>query len=133
MRMGEARDLGRMVAERLRNHAPSDAFRLLAPELMRRIPFRALDEIGLAIGVVDDRALTPFLDHIAASQGEGGWIVKGVGWGTKTMGRYYPQETADRRYEQVAKPQRKPLLSTTLAYMPPSHREEIFLRCGLGA
>ncbi len=58
--------------------------------------------------------------------------VKGVGWRSKTMGRYYPQETADWLCAQAARPDRKLLLSKALTYLTPPDREEIIRRCGRG-
>jgi hypothetical protein len=56
--------------------------------------------------------------------------LKGIGWGLKTMGKYFPQQTADWLSGQVARPHRRPLLSKAITYLSASQKEEITGRCG---
>jgi 3-methyladenine DNA glycosylase AlkD len=52
--------------------------------------------------------------------------VKGIGWGLKTLGRYYPELTADWLRHQVAnRPYRAMMLRKALTYLPPEQRASI--------
>ncbi len=53
--------------------------------------------------------------------------VKGVGWGLKTLGRYYPDRMADWLREQVAqrRPYRALMLRKALTYLPAAQRARV--------
>ncbi|MGD2105828.1 MAG: DNA alkylation repair protein [Anaerolineae bacterium] len=78
MRAEEARDLGRRLAECVRTSGPEDAYALLGPVLARRTPFAKLGLIGKAVGREPLDLVNAFLDRIAATGAEGGWVVIGA-------------------------------------------------------
>ncbi len=51
--------------------------------------------------------------------------VKGIGWGLKTLGRYYPDLAADWLAGQVARPHRALMLRKAITYLPPEIRQGI--------
>jgi 3-methyladenine DNA glycosylase AlkD len=52
--------------------------------------------------------------------------IKGIGWGLKTLGKYYPDLTAEWLRRQVARrPYRALMLRKALTYLPPEQRASI--------
>ena len=53
--------------------------------------------------------------------------VKGIGWGLKTLGRYYPQVVADWLMHQIAecRPHRALMLRKALTYLPATQRNRV--------
>jgi len=54
--------------------------------------------------------------------------VKGIGWGLKTLGRYYPDPVTDWLVELVGRSQRYPcalLLRKAMTYLPESSKAKI--------
>jgi hypothetical protein len=51
--------------------------------------------------------------------------VKGVGWGLKTLGRYYPDLVANWLPLQIRRPHRALMLRKALTYLPASQRERV--------
>jgi len=54
--------------------------------------------------------------------------LKGIGWGLKTLGRYYPDLVTDWLEQQVVELRRRPralMLRKALTYLPPDHRTRI--------
>ena len=55
--------------------------------------------------------------------------IKGVGWGLKTLGRYYPTQTADWLHQQLFENKRKPralMLRKALTYLPEAEKAILF-------
>jgi 3-methyladenine DNA glycosylase AlkD len=52
-------------------------------------------------------------------------VVKGIGWGLKTLGRYYPDLVVDFLKSQNGKKPSKLLLRKATTYLPPDKKEEI--------
>lgn len=77
----EADELGRRVAALVRGDTPDQAYTLLAPVLVERMPFRLLDRIGRTVGVGPLAQVNAFLDCIVAGRTEGGWVVIGSALG----------------------------------------------------
>lgn len=48
--------------------------------------------------------------------------IKGVGWGLKTLGRYYPDLAADWLIQQAARPHRALMMRKAITYLPPESR-----------
>jgi 3-methyladenine DNA glycosylase AlkD len=51
--------------------------------------------------------------------------VKGVGWGLKTLGRFYPEITTDWLVEQAGRPYRSLMLRKAVTYLPAGHRQRV--------
>ncbi len=54
--------------------------------------------------------------------------VKGIGWGLKTLGQYYPQPVADFLVHQLAEQKRQPrtlMVRKALAYLPEAQRRRL--------
>ncbi len=77
MKAEEARELGERVAWLVRDGEIEQAYRVLAPILAGRTPFRVLEMIGAPLGASSLETITPFLDHTAVEATEGGWVVIG--------------------------------------------------------
>ncbi|MCJ7533165.1 MAG: DNA alkylation repair protein [Anaerolineales bacterium] len=75
MKAQEAGELGRQIAILVQANQPVKAYAQLAPTLAERTPFRMLDRIGAAVGAGPVEAVNPFLERIAATRTEGGWVV----------------------------------------------------------
>ncbi|MBE9507679.1 MAG: DNA alkylation repair protein [Chloroflexi bacterium] len=75
MKAQEARELGGRVAAFVQAGQIDQAYRLLAPVLAERTPFRLLDLIGEAVGAESLEEAGAFLNRIAAEKTEGGWVV----------------------------------------------------------
>jgi len=75
MKAQEAVELGKQISTLVQANQPGKAYAFLAPILAERTPFRMLDRIGAAIGVGSLEAVNPFLEHVAATKTEGGWVV----------------------------------------------------------
>ena len=75
MKGQEAVELGKQISTLVQANQPGKAYALLAPILAERIPFRMLDRIGATIGAGSLGAVNPFLEHVAATKTEGGWVV----------------------------------------------------------
>jgi len=52
-------------------------------------------------------------------------VIKGVGWGLKTVGRYYPDLAAGGLLQQVSRPHRALMLRKALTYLPADQRKRI--------
>lgn len=71
---------------------------------------------------------TDLLDFVEPLFGE--WqmdAAKGIGWGLKTLGRYYPVLTADWLISQVSRRHRSVVLRKAIAYLPPEERTRVLL------
>ena len=86
MRKREAVELGSAVRAYVEQGLEDEAFGLLAPVLSRRIPFPHLEHIGRAMALDDLEEMAPFLDRIAASRSEGGWVIIAA-----ALQRYLPE------------------------------------------
>ena len=57
--------------------------------------------------------------------------IKGIGWGLKTLGRYYPTQTSDWLSEQLFDKKRKPsalMLRKALTYLPETEKASFIAR-----
>lgn len=70
-----ARKLAVDIASLLNNEQAGRAYNAVAPVLQERTPFRRIGEIGKPLGTLPPYKLQPFLDRIAASKAEGGWVL----------------------------------------------------------
>lgn len=52
-------------------------------------------------------------------------VVKGVGWGLKTLGRYYPEPVCDWLVQQSARPHRALMLQKATTYFPAELRRRV--------
>ena len=86
MRKHEAVELGAAIRAYLEQGLEDEAFGLLAPVLSRRIPFPRLEHIGRAMALDDLEEMAPFLDRIAASRWEEGWVIIAA-----ALQRYLPE------------------------------------------
>jgi hypothetical protein len=236
MKIQDARELGDQLARLISFQRYEEACDLLSPLLAERTPFRLLDAIGGRLGNEPLDAVNVFLDHVAAQQTMGGWVViastlrqqltrdlpgtferscrfviaadvwyatdtfgervpgpalvshfepsldllalwredpncwirrvvgvsvhywakqskgkvsllpqarasldllnplfeercteaiKGIGWGLKTMGRYYPELVADWLVQQAGRPHRALILSKATTYLTPDLRQRV--------
>ena len=75
MRKREAVELGNWVRSLLDLGDAERAFSLLQPLLQRRVPFPRLEEVGRAMALPELEMMDPFLERIAASRAEGGWVI----------------------------------------------------------
>lgn len=75
MNAKEADRLAMDISAALESDRQDIAHSLLEPTLSERTPFRYLDRIGAGLGTVQIGPLYTYLDHIAADQTEGGWVV----------------------------------------------------------
>ena len=66
MNAKESDELGARVAAIVEDGRPGEAYALLDPVLSERTPFRYLDRIGRAVGVVSIPKVTALLEWIAA-------------------------------------------------------------------
>ena len=91
MKAKEAADLGKQIADIVLVGKPGKAYDLLKPVLAERTPFRLLDRIG-----------------------------KPIGWGLKTLGKYYPDLLTIWLEEQTVNCRRKPravMIRKALTYL----------------
>jgi len=51
--------------------------------------------------------------------------IKGIGWGLKTMGRYYPELVADWLVQQAGRPHRALMRRKATTYLPPELRQRL--------
>ena len=75
MRKQEAIELGTAIRACLERGREDEAFGLLAPVLCSRVPFPRLESIGRAMALDGLGEMVPFLDRVAATRSEGGWVV----------------------------------------------------------
>jgi hypothetical protein len=75
MNTNEARTLGVLLVGLVKRKLIEDAYALLSPVLAERTPFRLLDVIGEQTGAASLETVNPFLEHIAAQNTMGGWVV----------------------------------------------------------
>ena len=75
MKAHEADELGRQISILVQANQSVKAYALLTPILAERTPFRILDRIGAAVGAGPVEAVNPFLERIATTRTEGGWVV----------------------------------------------------------
>lgn len=75
MKTKEARALGQRIAVLIRQSQIDPAYELLAPVLAQRTKFAMLRHIGDAVGAETIEPVNDFLERIAASKSEGGWVV----------------------------------------------------------
>jgi hypothetical protein len=71
----EADELGARIAALVEGENTDKAYRLLAPVLGQRTPFRLLDRIGREVGAGPDSHVEAMLERIASERTEGGWVV----------------------------------------------------------
>jgi hypothetical protein len=64
-----------LIAALTAGEEPEEAYRLLAPVLGERTPFRLLDRIGRAVGAGPVPPVDAMLERIASERTEGGWVV----------------------------------------------------------
>lgn len=74
MKAAEAREFGQHLASLLQAKKLKEAYDVLAPLLVERTSFAALDRIGEILGRKSE-AVSLFLDSIAADKSMGGWVV----------------------------------------------------------
>jgi hypothetical protein len=77
MRASEARALGQVLLDLVRQGDVPSAYAQLSPILAERTPFRLLDLIGDAVGECLPGELDHFLRRVASSRAEGGWVIIG--------------------------------------------------------
>ena len=66
------------------------------------------------------------LDLLSPMFTERDWdAIKGVGWGLKTLGRYYPEIVSDWLVEQTPRPHRELMVRKATAYLPEEFREQV--------
>ena len=75
MNTAQARELGEKIIVALQDDGVNEAYKLLAPVLAQRTPFRLLDRIGERIGAERISQVDEYLDRIAQDKSEGGWVV----------------------------------------------------------
>jgi hypothetical protein len=75
MKTDQARELGRNLVALVERQQIKKAYALLAPILAEKTSFRLLDVIGEQVGAASLETVNPFLDHIAAQNTMGGWVV----------------------------------------------------------
>jgi hypothetical protein len=51
--------------------------------------------------------------------------IKGIGWGLKTLGKYYPELAAEWLAKQIARPHRALMLRKAITYLPPEARQRV--------
>lgn len=51
--------------------------------------------------------------------------IKGIGWGMKTLGKYYPDQVSNWLIQQAARPHRALMLRKAITYLPPELRQSI--------
>jgi hypothetical protein len=81
MKAREADLLGEEIAVFVQAGRPEEAYRLLAPVLAERTPFRLLDRVGRGVGAGPLAATNLFLERVAGYRTEGGWVVIGSALG----------------------------------------------------
>ena len=86
MRKQDAIELGAAVHVYLEQGLEDEAFGLLLPVLGQRISFPRLENIGKAMATDNLGVIEPFLDRIAATQSEGGWVIIAA-----ALQRYLPE------------------------------------------
>jgi hypothetical protein len=72
------------------------------------------------------QALLAFLDPLFEERDQD--AIKGVGWGLKTLGRYYPELVTDWLVQQIAQHKRHPralMLHKAMTYLPAEQRDRI--------
>lgn len=52
-------------------------------------------------------------------------VIKGVGWGLKTLGKYYPELTADWLVQQAGRPHRALMLRKAATYLPARFQQQV--------
>jgi hypothetical protein len=72
-----ASELGKRIAALIQAGRSDDAYALLAPVLAERTRFPLLERIGEPIGAGPLPAVNAFLEQVAATKTEGGWVVIG--------------------------------------------------------
>jgi 3-methyladenine DNA glycosylase AlkD len=77
LKASEARSLGRQVSNLAAAGKVEEAKAILFPLMVQRIPFRALDRIGEAIGAGDLSPACAFLRSLAHSNALGAWPIVG--------------------------------------------------------
>jgi hypothetical protein len=78
MKTKEARELGNQLSELISGGDIGSALSSLEPVLQQKIPFRIVGLIGEALGAMDHSRLFPFLDRVAATHTQGGWVIIGT-------------------------------------------------------
>jgi hypothetical protein len=110
------------------------ALALLAPwrqdpnRWMRRIVgvavhFWAKRSRGAAASLPQARELLDFMAPVFTESDTD--AIKGVGWGLKTLGKYYPDLVADWLAQQAGRPHRALLLRKATVYLPPEFRQRV--------
>lgn len=69
------------------------------------------------------RALLDLLDPLFEERNMD--AIKGVGWGLKTLGKYYPELAADWLAEKATRPHRALMLRKAITYLPPDARQRV--------
>lgn len=77
MRIKQADELGKRVAELVRANRTKQAYDLLAPTLAQRTSFNLLDRLGVSIGTLPSPAANAFLKRIADGNAMGGYPIIG--------------------------------------------------------
>jgi 3-methyladenine DNA glycosylase AlkD len=81
MNAKESDELGARVAAIVEGGRAGEACALLDPVLSERTPFRYLDRIGRAVGMVSIPKVSALLERIAPGRTEGGWVIIGSALG----------------------------------------------------
>jgi hypothetical protein len=77
MHTDEARRLGSKISNEVSRGEIESAMQIIGPILRERTHFRLLDIIGTGVGQSDIPKTDLFLDEIASTDAEGGWVVIG--------------------------------------------------------
>ena len=94
MNTAQARELAGEIVAVLQDDGVDEAYKLLAPVLAERTPFRLLDRIGERIGAEHAFLVNEYLDRIARDKSEGGWVV--IASALRQEYALQPQGTFDR-------------------------------------
>ena len=87
MNTKNARQLGGQLKEWIVAGETTRAFSELKPVINEKIPFRIVGLIGDGLGDLDHSRLFPFLDLLAETHTQGGWVIIGT-----ALNRVYPQD-----------------------------------------
>ncbi len=83
MKAKAAAALGAELAGLIAGGRMDQAKAALKPVLSQRVRFPLLGRIGAAVGKVESDEVNTFLDWVAASQSEGGWVIIGCALGER--------------------------------------------------
>ena len=94
MNNAQVRQLAEEIYNALQQDGIDPAWSILYPILSGRTPFRFLDMIGVRVGEANPNRLDPFLERIADTRLEGGWVVIASAFGPGY--EHDPQDVLER-------------------------------------